>query len=74
MNLLTDVQAAEFLNLSDKTLRNWRSLKKGPPYKRYSAGCIRYDEAELRQWLEDVTERPNSKEKAKHPKSEDRSH
>jgi len=66
-NLLTDVQAAAVLNLSDKTLRNWRSLKKGPPYKRYSAGCIRYDEADLMKWLDDSTVRPKSQDKIRLP-------
>jgi len=35
---LNDVQAAEFLGIAVQTLRNWRSLYKGPAYLKLSPG------------------------------------
>lgn len=35
---LNDVQAAEFIGVATQTLRNWRSLCKGPAYLKLSPG------------------------------------
>lgn len=42
--------AAERLNLSPKTLDNWRSRGGGPPYYKLG-GRIVYDDAEVDTWL-----------------------
>jgi len=35
---LNDVQASEFVGVAVQTLRNWRSLNKGPAYLKLSPG------------------------------------
>jgi len=70
--LLKEGQAAEFLGLSDNTLRDWRWRNQGPPYIRLSAKCIRYDKEQLGQWLREKTEQPKNKDKAQCPKNEGR--
>jgi predicted DNA-binding transcriptional regulator AlpA len=49
---LTDKQVAVILNVSQMKLRQDRHNNVGPPYRRYGAGTIRYDEAELFEWME----------------------
>jgi hypothetical protein len=46
---LDEKEAAAKLGLSPKTLRSWRSRKKGPPYSKYE-GAIRYDSDEIEQY------------------------
>ena len=50
-SLLTPAKAAEILNISPRTLENWRRKGLGPPHIAYSSRCIRYSERELRGWL-----------------------
>jgi hypothetical protein len=49
--LLTQKQAADFLNVSPRTLESWRRKRTGPRYTRYSNRCLRYSERELADWL-----------------------
>ena len=35
---LTESEAAEYLGVAVQTLRNWRHLRKGPPYLKLSPG------------------------------------
>ena len=50
--LLRPQEVAEILNVKRSTVDNWRSLGKGPAYVKLATGAIRYDEAELRNWVE----------------------
>ena len=47
---LTDVQVAEFLNVSISTVRRWRLLGGGPRWVRIG-GSVRYPEADLGAYL-----------------------
>jgi len=54
---LTDVQVADHLHLSVKTLRRWRLAGEGPHCVRFG-GSVRYPAAELQSW---VSERPSAR-------------
>lgn len=43
-------EAADYIGVSPKTLRNWRSLKRGPKYVGRGHG-VRYPYRELEAWL-----------------------
>jgi hypothetical protein len=43
--------AAEFLGVKPNTLRNWKSLRIGPPFRKLGTITL-YDAAELRAWLD----------------------
>jgi predicted DNA-binding transcriptional regulator AlpA len=58
--LVEEDQAADFLALSHRTLRNWRSRGGGPKYIKVSAGCIRYRVQDLHDWIERKTRRSTS--------------
>jgi len=50
--LLTPEQVAEYLNISTRTLANWRSTgSNNLPYTKIGR-CIRYKEAELNTYIE----------------------
>ncbi len=42
-------QAAELLGVSEATLNNWRSLRKGPAYRKLG-GRVLYERFELEAW------------------------
>jgi predicted DNA-binding transcriptional regulator AlpA len=46
---LNDVEAAQVLNLSEKTLRTWRMKGKGPAYRKFE-NAVRYGRADLEKW------------------------
>ena len=48
---VSEVAAAWFLDCSVKTMRNWRSMRKGPPYLKLPSG-VRYPIAGLFTWCE----------------------
>ncbi len=48
--LLTEKDAARFLNLRVATLRRWRWAGKGPRFIKLGAS-VRYDEADLRDFV-----------------------
>ncbi|MBU2606172.1 MAG: helix-turn-helix domain-containing protein [Alphaproteobacteria bacterium] len=50
-DLLTESQAATILNLSPRTLRNWRHLGGGPKFVKHSARLIRYRRQDLVEWV-----------------------
>lgn len=50
--LLTQEEAAAYLNLSPSTLNGWRVMRRGPAYLRLTPRCIRYRLADLRRWAE----------------------
>lgn len=49
--LLTELDAAKFLNTHPGTLRNWRSKNKGPPWVAVG-NAVRYAPEALRQYVE----------------------
>jgi hypothetical protein len=52
--LLTEVQAADLLRLSARTLQAWRSQGAGPPFVR-AGRAIRYRRSALLSWTIDNT-------------------
>lgn len=50
-------ETAAKLGVSDKTLRNWRRDKKGPPYTTL-AGRIYYHDLSTMKWLRDLERHP----------------
>lgn len=52
--LITEKEAAEFLVVAVKTLRNWRNLCKGPSYKKIGR-LVRYSTADLAAFAEKTT-------------------
>jgi predicted DNA-binding transcriptional regulator AlpA len=52
--LLTEIQIAEFLAMSVRTLQSWRSRGGGPPY--IQAGrAIRYRRSDVIDWIQKNT-------------------
>ena len=49
--LLNEVQAADFLNLSTRTLQAWRLQNAGPSFVR-TGRAIRYRKRDLIAWIE----------------------
>lgn len=54
---LTTTEAARLLNISPRTLENWRVTGRGPTFIRLSSKCVRYDEAVVSSWLKSNTYR-----------------
>ena len=48
--LITETEAAEFLNFSISTLRNWRVNGLGPEFIKVSQRTVRYRRRELNAW------------------------
>ncbi len=46
------VGAARILSVAPKTLRNWASLRSGPPIYRFG-GALRYAVEDLHEWASD---------------------
>lgn len=55
--LLTEMQAADVLRLSSRTLQAWRSRDVGPPFVR-AGRAIRYRRSALMTWADDNTITP----------------
>jgi DNA-binding transcriptional MerR regulator len=54
----SDIEAAQLLGVSVKTMRRWRHEMTGPPYKKLGDGRngrVVYSEADLVEWLESRT-------------------
>ena len=49
--LLRAEDVAEITGLSIETLAQWRSQRKGIPFMKLSRNCVRYQQADLDQWL-----------------------
>lgn len=49
--LLNRRQAADHLNVSDRTVANWAGKPGGPPMVRISKRCVRYRLEDLDAWL-----------------------
>lgn len=52
--LLTETEAAKYLNLTNRALQSWRYQGRGPRFVKISARAIRYRLEDLEAW---VTER-----------------
>ena len=58
--LVDETLAANFLALSKRTLRNWRTRGGGPKFVKVSSRCIRYRVQDLIDWTEKKTRRSTS--------------
>ena len=50
---LSESQTVKYLNLSKKSLQNWRFNRQGPPYVKLNMKTIRYQREGLDQWMKD---------------------
>jgi len=50
--LMTEQQAAAFLNVNPRTLQKWRVEGGGPRFVRMSRRCIRYWPKDIREWAQ----------------------
>ncbi|MCA9646081.1 MAG: helix-turn-helix domain-containing protein [Acidobacteria bacterium] len=50
--LLTEVEAATYLNLTRRALQAWRYQGRGPKYVKISARAVRYRVEDLQHWVE----------------------
>jgi predicted site-specific integrase-resolvase len=53
--LINEQKASEILDVSKKTLQNWRVQKKGPKYYVLPHHRIRYSLEDLEKWLKNNT-------------------
>jgi predicted DNA-binding transcriptional regulator AlpA len=49
--MMTSLEVAELLTISEATLRRWRCNDKGPRYYKYDSGIIRYRREDVDKWL-----------------------
>jgi predicted DNA-binding transcriptional regulator AlpA len=49
--VVNDQESAEMLGVAPQTLRNWRSLRKGPPYLKVGR-AVRYRQEDLIAYLD----------------------
>ena len=57
--VMTTKQAAEYLQISERTLQRWRDEGRGPKYIQPEPKVIRYRESDITAWLEqDDTQDP----------------
>jgi excisionase family DNA binding protein len=56
--LLTTEGVAAYLQVAEKTVRNWRSRGEGPSVVRVG-GAIRYRKADIDRWLDENAEPPS---------------
>ena len=55
MKLITTKELAEYLQLKEDTLRNWRSQGEGPPYVKFGdnrRSAVRYDVDKVQAWIQ----------------------
>ena len=50
-SFLTELEAADYLGISKKTLQRWRFDHKGPAYAKLNNKLIRYRLADLDEWM-----------------------
>jgi predicted DNA-binding transcriptional regulator AlpA len=53
--LVDEHEAAAILSTSVRTLRNWRTLRKGPRYRKIGARMVRYHRADLAEFQQVMT-------------------
>ncbi|MBI4606434.1 MAG: helix-turn-helix domain-containing protein [Planctomycetes bacterium] len=49
--LLRELEVADLINMSVRTVRDWRLTGAGPPFVRVSGRCVRYRRADLDSWI-----------------------
>ncbi|WP_394766370.1 helix-turn-helix transcriptional regulator [uncultured Paludibaculum sp.] len=54
--IVTEIEVATLARVSLATVRRWRLLRQGPPYRKVGS-LVRYHQAEVQQWLEDLPRR-----------------
>lgn len=54
-DLVDEREAAAILRVETRTLRNWRSLRKGPPYRKIGQRLVRYNRHDLAVFIESAT-------------------
>lgn len=52
VNLLTTAEVADRLNVSEQTLRHWRTQNRGPRYLKLGK-AVRYRPADITTWIEE---------------------
>jgi hypothetical protein len=57
-HLINEYEAADFLKVKVSSMRNWRWKGEGPPYYRISSRLIRYDMAELENFIKEKSVNP----------------
>lgn len=50
-------EAAAYLKVSPRTLKNWRAQQKGPPYHRYGQKLVHYIPEEVSAWAQKAFKR-----------------
>jgi len=50
-DLIDEREAAAILGTEVRTLRNWRSLRKGPPFRKIGERMVRYSRADLAAFI-----------------------
>jgi predicted DNA-binding transcriptional regulator AlpA len=53
--LLKPKEAAEYLQVSEKTLEDWRRNNSGPTFQRMNRRCVRYFQSDIDRWLKEQT-------------------
>jgi hypothetical protein len=49
-DLVNENTAADCLGIAVRTLRNWRVLRKGPPYRKIGGRLVRYHRSDLAEF------------------------
>ena len=52
-SLLTEKDAADFLDLTTRCLQAWRYRGRGPRFVKISSRCIRYRRGDLLDWVQE---------------------
>ena len=52
LQIINEKEAAHLLSVGVQTLRNWRHLRKGPPYIKISSRSVRYRISDLGSFME----------------------
>lgn len=63
--LLTEIQAADLLRMSSRTLQAWRGQGAGPPFIR-AGRAIRYRRSDLMSWTTEQTVNPKPQQSLKY--------
>ena len=50
LRLLDQTALAQLLQLSAQTIRTWRSIKKGPPFRKIGRRAV-YHQADVLEWI-----------------------
>ncbi len=50
--LIPETEAADFLNVTPRSLQSWRQRGDGPPFFRISARCIKYTRFRCKAWYD----------------------